>query len=377
MLYQISQGTTAGNPRSIVRVDDIFSQTKIHGNFVVWRQGAAVTQMHVMIYDLNNSTAGASLTGASVPTFEVEIGDRFVVWSEWDSFLGNSNIVAFDLNTGQRLVLTGTGGSNERQPSTSASWVVWEASGIDSSSFRIEAYDVDARLTDPDAFRSVVDDGGVNWRPRIDGDLITYDKSVERNFDVHLYRLSTRETFAITMDPGEQSAGDPLDKGNLNALVTYIGRPDRNTDGDIFVAGLTFSAPDPCAVMGGDDDGDGICTNDDNCPLVPNPDQHDIDLDAIGDACDPDVDGDGVVNSADVCAGTSIGDVIDPTNGCSIDQLNPCEGPRGTTLTWKNHGKYVSAVSDSANEFLRQGLITEAERDAIKSAAADSECGRR
>ena len=42
-----------------------------------------------------------------------------------------------------------------------------------------------------------------------------------------------------------------------------------------------------------DDDNDGIQDIDDNCPLVPNPDQADFDLDDIGDACDDDADGDG------------------------------------------------------------------------------------
>ena len=39
----------------------------------------------------------------------------------------------------------------------------------------------------------------------------------------------------------------------------------------------------------------------DNCPTVPNAEQKDLDGDLIGDACDPDVDGDGVMDSVDNC----------------------------------------------------------------------------
>ncbi|MGZ3319257.1 MAG: thrombospondin type 3 repeat-containing protein, partial [Isosphaeraceae bacterium] len=39
----------------------------------------------------------------------------------------------------------------------------------------------------------------------------------------------------------------------------------------------------------------------DNCPTAPNPDQRDTNGNGIGDACDPDIDGDGVLNASDNC----------------------------------------------------------------------------
>ena len=62
---------------------------------------------------------------------------------------------------------------------------------------------------------------------------------------------------------------------------------------------------------GDDDDGDGVCDGDDNCPLVSNPGQTNSDGDPLGDACDncplvtnagqEDGDGDGDGNVCDNC----------------------------------------------------------------------------
>jgi hypothetical protein len=68
--------------------------------------------------------------------------------------------------------------------------------------------------------------------------------------------------------------------------------------------------------------------------------------------------------------------VADPSTGCSIAQLCPCEGPHGTTEPWKNHGQYVSCVAKSATNFVAQGLMTAAEKDALVSQAAQSACGK-
>jgi len=49
-----------------------------------------------------------------------------------------------------------------------------------------------------------------------------------------------------------------------------------------------------------DTDGDGIPDITDNCILVPNPDQRDTDGDGYGNACDGDLNNDGIVNALDV-----------------------------------------------------------------------------
>ena len=86
-----------------------------------------------------------------------------------------------------------------------------------------------------------------------------------------------------------------------------------------------------------------------------------------------DGDGDGVGDSLDQCPDTAPGAIVD-SNGCSIEQLVPCGGP-ASGGSWKNHGQYVSSIAHVVESFLAQGLISEAQADAIVSQAAQSNCG--
>ncbi len=124
---------------------------------------------------------------------------------------------------------------------------------------------------------------------------------------------------------------------------------------------------DACDV---DDDNDTIDDTVDNCQFDPNPDQTDTDGDGAGDACDTDLDGDGVIDAVDACVPTAPGEAVDDT-GCSIAQLCPCDGD------WKNHGGYVRCVAQTSEDFVDAGLITDTEKDAIVSAAAQSQCGKK
>jgi hypothetical protein len=120
-----------------------------------------------------------------------------------------------------------------------------------------------------------------------------------------------------------------LRNGLLNTLVTVnlatgAATPLGNLGAEI--RSLTILAPD-------------------NCPLVSGDDQADLDGDGAGDACDPDIDGDGLTNAAETARGTDarkpdtdgdgVGDAADACPTVAGDaSRNGCDGTAPTiTLT--------------------------------------------
>ncbi len=89
---------------------------------------------------------------------------------------------------------------------------------------------------------------------------------------------------------------------------------------------------------------------------------------------EPDQDFDGVPDAVDVCTNTPPCTLVD-AQGCSIDQLVPCDGP-ASGGTWKNHGQYVAAVAKAVKEFREHGLISPSQAGAMVAAAAQSSCGK-
>jgi hypothetical protein len=103
--------------------------------------------------------------------------------------------------------------------------------------------------------------------------------------------------------------------------------------------------------------------------------QEDFDADGAGDACDADDDADGVVDADDACPGTERGDVVLPGEGCSLEQICPCDGPMGQSLPWRSHRQYLGCVYRHANALLYSGRIGFRERNRLVAEAFRSECG--
>jgi hypothetical protein len=269
-LYQISTTSSASIGNAF-----FIKEPHIHGDKVVWLEGGSTSAMQVKLYDLawlGTSQPAVSIAGPVPPSFDVEVGDRYVVWTELIG--GQYDLAAYDLSNGTFVPFPSTPGVQERRPSTSGDWIVWDAQANGSSAFRIEMYNPGTGES-----RTIVDDGSLNWYSSIDGDLVTYDSNLEGDRNIYVYRISTGETFPVTTHPSDQYLSDVF--GNLVAYSDV-----RIGDENIWVSSLTFLPSDTCSALGGDTDGDGVCDDDDNCAGDSNPDQSDTDVDGIGDACD-------------------------------------------------------------------------------------------
>ncbi len=116
----------------------------------------------------------------------------------------------------------------------------------------------------------------------------------------------------------ESYFGDPLVA--TSSLFNWYESPvrikkDSRSGASLAFAYLTSSAGDKviCQINSGssqpitcqdiveaDQDGDSVPDSSDNCTLAANPGQEDADFDGYGNACDPDINGDGIVNFIDL-----------------------------------------------------------------------------
>jgi hypothetical protein len=86
-----------------------------------------------------------------------------------------------------------------------------------------------------------------------------------------------------------------------------------------------------------------------------------------------DSDGDGVLDDADVCPNTPPGSIVNAEGCTGIDVVEAACPVLGS---YKNHGAFVSCVSNAVEGEVAAGLLTEEEGDAVVSAAAQSNVGK-
>lgn len=303
MLYQISTAQT----RELTHQAGCTSP-KIFGDVVVWLQ-ASVAGVQVMTYRISSGepVEPMAIAGPVPSAQEVQIGDRFIVWSQLVN--GQSDVAAYDMQNGLSFSVSNDPGFDETAPATDGAWVVFQArnrvvyAGIAIYAVNLDTWEV----------REVANNGASNQRPNISGNLISYESNIPGNWDIFVYRLPEGDTFPVTTRPEDQFLSDVL-----GLTVAYVDNRNGNTD--VFSAVLTFIPTDPCANLAGDGDGDGICTMQDNCPATPNADQSDLDGDAIGDACD---NCPAVANSNQIDSdGNGIGDACEP-HDFSIGPISP------------------------------------------------------
>jgi hypothetical protein len=158
------------------------------------------------------------------------------------------------------------------------------------------------------------------------------------------------------IDPDNDADGDGV-CGDLDncPLVKNSDQSDTDSDGK----GNLCDA---------DDDGDGVSDDADNCSLSANAGQEDLDMDGKGDACDLDADGDMVLDADDACTGSAYSEATNDI-GCTVSQLCPVNN------TWKNHGAYTACVTHQADDFNKNGLISDDERTRYILEASKSDVG--
>lgn len=104
----------------------------------------------------------------------------------------------------------------------------------------------------------------------------------------------------------------------------------------------------------GDNDGDGIRDNDDNCPGAANIQQDDMDIDGLGDKCDPDLDGDEDDNINDNCPTAANGNQADADidgtgDACEDDDLDGVFNPVDNCIDMQNENQLDSDGDDIGN----------------------------
>jgi Tol biopolymer transport system component len=143
----------------------------------------------------------------------------------------------------------------------------------------------------------------VEWLP--DGSGITYSASAGplTRVDVTDHSVTTYP-FSLGSS-GYSWSPDGSQVAYAGSVADLFVRPLAGGQANITNTGLRVFYPEwyGTAVAPADTDGDGVADTVDSCVADPNPEQADLDGDGLGDACDGDIDGDGLSNVLEIWLG--------------------------------------------------------------------------
>ncbi len=164
-----------------------------------------------------------------------------------------------------------------------------------------------------------------------DGEFLLYLRNPDNGeFEDSGYRIYTGETFDFveTLNKPEglseyvirgieiEAEVDPDDPQGFVTGLTFIGEQDdvsKTIPVNFGMTPIRYDTDTQCEVGSCivDTDNDTINDDLDNCPLIANTDQANLDGDELGDLCDTDIDGDGVANENDNCPLVANEDQVD------------------------------------------------------------------
>ena len=229
MAYQISTNLLHTVAEAVVA-----QEPRVHGGRLAWRESTTFGPQ-VMLYDLawlGTPHVADIIAGPIPPTYSLDIGERFVVWTEQTS--GQRDVFAFELQTAIRIDVSNTPTTVESEPSVDGPWIAWQEQDLGASESRIRA-----RNMDTDEVRLVAGGGVYNFSPSISGDILTYEKMSGGVRVVCLYRISTGENWQVSGTLADSYGNDVF--GNLIAHVDQ-----RTGSEDIYVTEFEFTPASYC-----------------------------------------------------------------------------------------------------------------------------------
>ncbi len=302
---------------------------------------------------------------------------------------GLTNSEEFELGTNPTNPDTDGDGYNDGNDAAPLNPFVWSFDADDDGVFD----DVDNCVNTPNADQADFDGDGLGnaCDPDDDNDGINDDDDPDDDNDGY----TDADEIANGTDPVNDASTPPDNDGDfISDLLDGDDDNDGYTDADEALNGTNpFDANDTppdndgdfiSDLLDTDDDNDGVLDTADNCSLTANADQADYDGDGQGDVCDDDDDNDGVPDTEDaVPFSITGGNLI--IAGCDTSVDNKVTGNGATFMDLVaalaaeyegNHGGFVSAITQMADTWKKDGLISGQQKGAITSCVARSDVGK-